>query len=133
MDKFFVHNAAAHRGPSHKNWSLALRTKSRALKELQLCVLATYRNSLMICCLLRSCIILLRYVCIFTAVYFEILTCASLLEMNYMHYAIYTVGLTDLLKSIVVSGADEGQAWSNIDNTYIDDMSCYGQPFFQLW
>jgi hypothetical protein len=40
-----------------------------------------------------------------------------------MHYAIHTLGLTDLLKSVVVAGADEELIWSIVDNTYVDDVS----------
>lgn len=40
-----------------------------------------------------------------------------------MHHAIHTLGLTDLLRSGVMSGADEEYVWNIIDNTYIDDVS----------
>lgn len=46
-----------------------------------------------------------------------------LLGIDNMHYAIHTLGLMNLLKSVVVSGADEDHIWSIIDNTYIDDVS----------
>ncbi len=40
-----------------------------------------------------------------------------------MHYAVHRLGLIDLLKSGLVSGADEEQFWDIMDNTYIDDVS----------
>ena len=46
-----------------------------------------------------------------------------LLGIDNMHYAIHTLGLMNLLKSVVVSGTDEDHIWSIIDNTYIDDVS----------
>lgn len=39
--EFFVHSFDVHRNRSHTNYTLALRTKAKALKELQLSVLAS--------------------------------------------------------------------------------------------
>lgn len=40
-----------------------------------------------------------------------------------MYHAIHAFGLTELLKSGIVTDVDDEHFWNLIDNTYIDDVS----------
>ncbi|KAF2626070.1 hypothetical protein BU25DRAFT_411903 [Macroventuria anomochaeta] len=105
--EFFIQSFDVYRDKTHSNQALALRTKSKALKELQLSVVATQQHP--------------TYdLVIATKLHYA---AEVLLGVDNMHYAIHTLGLTDLLKSGLVSGADEGNFWNIIDNTYIDDIT----------
>ncbi|KZM28797.1 sequence-specific DNA binding RNA polymerase II transcription factor [Ascochyta rabiei] len=105
--EFFVHSFEVFRKKSYSNQILALQTKTKALKELRLCILAAQNNPTYDALVATK----LHY------------AAEILLGVESMHYAVHTLGLIDLLKSGMSSGADEEHLWSIIDNTYIDDIT----------
>ncbi|XPS69766.1 hypothetical protein M3J07_002014 [Ascochyta lentis] len=105
--EFLVCSFEVSRNRSYSNKILALQAKAKALKELQLGVLASQE-------------IPTYDVVVATKLHYA---AEILLGIESMHYAVHTLGLMDLLKSGVFSGADEEQLWSIIDNTYIDDVT----------
>ncbi|KAJ4985199.1 negative acting factor [Stagonosporopsis vannaccii] len=104
--EFFINSFDVYRNRCHSTLTLALRTKAKALKELQLSVLASQKHPTYDAIIATK----LHY------------AAEVLLGVENLHYAIHTLGLMDLLKLGTPSDADE-HFWDILDNTYIDDIT----------
>ncbi|KAJ4381462.1 hypothetical protein N0V86_002821 [Didymella sp. IMI 355093] len=105
--EFLIHSFESHDEGSHSKKIQALQAKNKALKELQLSLLASQQAPTYDLLLATK----MHY------------ASEVLLGVTNLHYAIHTLGLMDLLRSGVVPGADEENFWNILDNTYVDDVT----------
>ncbi|KAH5170353.1 hypothetical protein HBI25_006070 [Parastagonospora nodorum] len=105
--EFFVNSFDVYWDDTHSKRNLAIASKEKALKELQLFVFNANNRP--------------TYdVLLATKMHYA---AEAMLGLDSMYHAIHAFGLAELLKSGVIASVDDEHYWNLIDNTYIDDVN----------